>query len=128
MHPEEQYGRRVLKGGASGYLKKESAPDELIKAVRKVLAGGRYVSPVLAEKLAFDLNEDGERPIHETLSDREFEVLRMLAAGKTVGQIARELRLSVTTVSTYRAAGSGKMNMTTNAELMRYAIRNHLVD
>ena len=128
MHPEDQYGKRVLKAGASGYMNKESAAEELIKALRKVLAGGRYVSPALAEKLAFDLNEDRGRPIHEALSNREFEVLRMIASGKTVSQIAEELHLSVPTVSTYRARILEKMNMTTTAELMHYALRNHLVD
>jgi DNA-binding NarL/FixJ family response regulator len=128
MHPEDQYGKRVLKAGASGYMRKESAPDELIKAIRKVLAGGRYVSPALAEKLAVDLSDDVGRPSHETLSDREFEVLRMIASGKTVGHIAEELHLSVTTVSTYRARILEKMDLTTTAELMHYALRNHLVD
>ena len=128
MHPDDQYGKRVLRAGASGYMNKESAPEELIKAIRKVLAGGRYVSPVLAEKLALDLSADAERPAHETLSAREFEVLRMIASGKTVSQIAGELHLSVATVSTYRARILEKMNMTTTAELMHYALRNHLVD
>jgi len=128
MHPEDQYGKRILKAGASGYMNKDSAPEELIKAIRKVLAGGRYVSPALAEKLAWDLNTDQERPVHETLSHREFEVLRLLASGKTVGQIALDLHLSATTVSTYRARILEKMNMTTTAELMRYSIENHLVD
>lgn len=128
MHPEGQYGKRVLKAGAFGYVNKDSAPEELIKAIRKVLAGGRYVSPVLAEELAVQLNEDFGRPLHETLSDREFEVLRMIASGKTVTQIAEELHLSVPTISTYRARVLEKMNMTTSAELMHYALRNHLVD
>ena len=128
MHPEDQYGKRVLKAGAAGYMNKESAPEELIKAIHKVLSGGRYVSPVLAEKLAVDLNKDSGRPIHEALSDREFEVLRMIASGRTVTQIAEELHLSVPTVSTYRARILEKMNMTTTAELMHYALRNHLVD
>jgi DNA-binding NarL/FixJ family response regulator len=128
MHPEDQYGKRVLKAGASGYMNKESAPEELIKALRKVLAGGRYVSPLLAEKLATDLNEDAGRPAHEILSDREFEVLRKLASGKTVGQIAEDLRLSVPTVSTYRARILEKLNLSTTAELMHYAMRNHLIE
>jgi two-component system invasion response regulator UvrY len=128
MHPENQYGKRALKAGASGYMKKESAPEELIKAIRKVLAGGRYVSSALAEKLAVDLNDDLLRPVHEVLSDREFEVLRMMASGKTVSQIAEELHLSVTTVSTYRARILEKMDLTTTAELIHYALRNHLVD
>ncbi len=128
MHPEDQYGKRILKAGASGYMNKESAPEELIRAIRKVLAGGRYVSPALAEKLVMDLNEDVTRPVHETLSDREFEVLRMIASGKTVTQIAEELHLSAATVSTYRARILEKMKMTTTAQLMRYALSNHLVD
>jgi two-component system, NarL family, invasion response regulator UvrY len=128
MHPEDQYGKRVLKAGAAGYMNKESAPDELIGAIRKVLAGGRYVSPHLAEKLAVDLGKATGRPAHETLSDREFEVLRMIASGKTVSQIASELHLSVTTVSTYRGRILEKMNLSSTAELMRYALLNHLVD
>jgi DNA-binding NarL/FixJ family response regulator len=128
MLPDDQFGKRVLKAGAVGYLRKESAPEELIKAIRKVLAGGRYVSPELAEKLAVDLDEQANRPIHEKLSAREFEILVMIGFGKTVSQIAEELNLSVTTVSTYRARILEKMNMATTAELMRYALRNHLVD
>ena len=128
MHPEEQYGRRALKAGAAGYMNKESAPEELIKAIEKVLAGGRYVSPLLAEKLAFDLNKNTDRPVHDTLSDREFEVLRMIASGKTVTHIAEELHLSVKTVSTYRARILEKMNMTTTAELMHYALNNRLLE
>ena len=128
MHPEDQYGKRVLKAGASGYMNKESAPEELIKAIRKVLAGGRYVSPALAEKLAVEWGTNAGQPLHENLSDREFEVLRMMALGKTTSQIAAELHLSVTTVSTYRARILEKMNLTTTAELMRYALRNNLVD
>ena len=128
MHPEDQYAKRILRAGASGYMNKESAPEELIKAVRKVLAGGRYVSAALAEKLASDLSEDAGQPIDEALSDREFEVLRMIGAGKTVGQIADELHLGLTTISTYRARLLEKMNMTTTAELMHYVVRNRLVD
>jgi len=128
MHPEDQYGKRVLKAGASGYMNKESAPEELIEAVRKLLGGGRYVSPALAETLASDLSQDAGRPPHESLSDREFEVLRKLASGKTVSQIAEDLHLSVPTVSTYRARILEKMNMSTTAELMHYALRNRLVD
>jgi two-component system invasion response regulator UvrY len=128
MHPEDQYGRRMLSAGASGYLEKENAPEELIKAIRKVLAGGRYVSPALAEKLAFDLNQDHGQALHETLSDREFEVLRMIASGKKVTEIAEQLHLSVTTVSTYRSRILEKMKMATTAELIRYALRNQLVD
>ena len=128
MHPEEQYGKRVLKAGAWGYMNKKSAPEELIKAIRKLLAGGQYVSPALAEKLAWDLKRDATRLAHEILSDREFEILRMIASGKTVTQIAGDLHLGVSTVSTHRARILEKMHMTTTAELMRFAIINHLVD
>ena len=128
MHPEDQYGKRVLKAGAHGYMSKESAPEELIKAIRKLLSGGRYVSPALAEKLVLDLNEDPALPRHETLSHREFEILRMLAMGKTVSQIGEELHLAPTTVSTYRARILEKMKMSSTAELIRYALRNRLTD
>ncbi len=128
MHSEAQYGKRVLRAGAAGFMNKESAPEELIKAVQKVLAGGRYVSPALAERLALDLNDEVRHDVQETLSHREFEVLRMIALGKTISQIAEELHLSVSTVSTHRARILGKMEMTTTAELMRYALRNRVVD
>jgi DNA-binding NarL/FixJ family response regulator len=128
MHPEDQYGKRVLRAGASGYMNKKSAPEELINAIRKLLAGGQYVSPALAERLALDLKHDAVKSAHEVLSDREFEVLRMIASGKTVTQIAEELHLSVNTVSTHRARILEKMQMTSNAELMHYALSNHLVD
>jgi two-component system, NarL family, invasion response regulator UvrY len=109
-------------------MNKETAPKELVRAVRKVLAGGRYVSAGLAEKLAADLSADSARLPHERLSDREFEVLRMIASGKTVSQIAEELCLSVTTVSTHRARILEKMGLDNNAELMRYAMVNELTD
>ncbi|MGD8491309.1 MAG: response regulator transcription factor [Anaerolineae bacterium] len=128
MHSEDQYAVRVLKAGASGYLTKDSAPDELVKAIRKVVSGGRYVSSFLAEKLAFEIGTDSSRLPHETLSDREFQVLRLIAAGESVTEIAAELCLSVKTVSTYRARMLEKMNLTTNAELMHYAMQNHLID
>jgi two-component system, NarL family, invasion response regulator UvrY len=128
MHPENQYAKRVFRAGAAGYMNKETAPKELVKAVRKVLAGGRYVSAELAEKLAADLSANAARLPHERLSDREFEVVRMIASGKTVSQIAEELHLSVTTVSTYRARILEKMGMANNAELMRYAMDNRLID
>jgi DNA-binding NarL/FixJ family response regulator len=128
MLPEDQFAKRALKAGAWGYLRKESAPQELIQAIRKVLSGGRYVSPTLAEKFARDLQGSAERPLHETLSPREFEVLVMIGSGKAIGQIAEELHLSGTTVSTHRARILEKMNMTTTAELIRYALRNHLAD
>jgi two-component system, NarL family, invasion response regulator UvrY len=128
MHPEEQYARRSLKAGAAGYLTKESVPDELKTAVRRVVTGGRYVSLALAEKLAFDLRKGSELPVHELLSDREFQVLRMIAEGKTVKNIADEISLSVKTVSTYRARILEKMGMKTTADLIRFAIRSRLVD
>ena len=129
MLPEDQFAKPVLKAGAWGYLKKESAPEELIQAVHKVLAGGRYVSPSLAERLARDLQRDtADRPPHEALSRREFEILVMIGSGKAMGQIAEELHLSGTTVSTYRARILEKLNMTTTADLIRYALRNHLAD
>ncbi len=109
-------------------MNKETAPEELVKAVGKVLSGGRYVSAALAEKLASDLSADTERLSHERLSNREFEVLRMIASGKTISQIAEELHLGVTTVSTHRARILEKMGMANNAELMRYAMRNGLID
>jgi two-component system invasion response regulator UvrY len=128
MLPEDQFGKQALKAGAWGYLKKESAPEELIQAVRRILAGGRYVSPALAEKFVRDLQGNADRPLHEALSPREFEILLMIASGKAVGQIAQELHLSGTTVSTHRARILEKMRMTTIAELIRYAVRNHLAD
>jgi two-component system invasion response regulator UvrY len=128
MHPEEQFARRALKGGAAGYLTKESVPEELKEAVRKVVMGGRYVSATLAEKLAVDLRAGADTPLHELLSDREFQVLRMIASGKTVKDIADELSLSVKTVSTYRARILEKSGMKTNAELIRYALQSQLVD
>lgn len=127
-HPEEQYAMRALKAGAAGYMTKESAPEHLIEAIRKVTAGGRYVSPRLAELLAASVGADTERPTHESLSDREYRVLCLIGSGKTVGEIAVELSLSVKTVSTYRARLLEKMGMKTNAELMHYAIRSGLVD
>jgi DNA-binding NarL/FixJ family response regulator len=128
MHPEEQFARRALKSGAAGYLTTESVPDELKRAVRKALAGGRYVSTALAEKLAWDLGSKIEVPIHDLLSDREFQVLRMVASGKTVKDIAEELALSVKTVSTYRTRILEKTRMRNNAELIRYAVQSHLVE
>jgi two-component system, NarL family, invasion response regulator UvrY len=128
VHPETQLGKRALKAGASGYMNKESAPEELIKAIRKVLTGGVYVSPSMAEVLALDVDRRADQPLHEKLSDRELEVLRLMASGKTISQIAEVLHVAATTVSTYRARILEKMNMTTTAELMSYALRNHLVD
>ena len=128
MHPEDQFAVRMLKGGAAGYLTKESAGDELTGAINKVIAGGRYVSPSLAERMASYLDIDVQKAPHERLSDREFLILRMIASGKQVGQIARELSLSVQTISTYRARILEKMRMKNNAEITRYAIERNLVD
>jgi DNA-binding NarL/FixJ family response regulator len=128
MHSEEQFAVRLLKAGASGYLNKESAPEELVKAIRKVVSGGRYVSPRLAEKLAFEIDSGSDKLLHETLSDREFQVMRMMASGQTVKEIAAELALSVKTISTYRARILDKMNLHTNAELIHYAIQNQLIE
>jgi two-component system invasion response regulator UvrY len=128
MHPEEQFAVRVLKSGAAGFVPKESAPEELIAAIKKVLGGGRYVTASLAEKLAFDLASQAEQPPHEALSAREFEVLRLIASGNAVGQIAGKLGISVKTVSTYRARLLEKMRMENNAELTHYAIKNQLVE
>jgi len=127
MHPEDQFAMRVLKLGAAGYMTKESAPEELVGAIKKVLMGGRYVSAALAEKMASYLDVDMQKPPHERLSTREFLVLRQLASGRTVGEIAAERALSVKTISTYRSRLLDKMRMKTTAELMHYAIENHLV-
>jgi two-component system, NarL family, invasion response regulator UvrY len=128
MHPEEQYAVRVIRAGASGYLRKESAPDELITAIRQISQGRKYITPSLAEKLAFEVEADSEKAPHDILSDREYQVLRMIAEGKTVKYIAMELSLSAKTVSTYRARIMEKMKMTTNAELMHYVMKHRLVD
>jgi DNA-binding NarL/FixJ family response regulator len=128
MHPEDQFAVRLLKAGAAGYLTKETAPDELVTAVRKVMSGGKYISATLAEKLAFDMDRDVDKPAHEALSDREFQVLRMLATGKTVQQIADELLLSAKTISTYRARILEKLNLKSNAEMIHYSIQNRLIE
>ncbi len=128
MHPEDQYARRCLKAGASGYLTKETAPEELVKAVKKILAGGKYVSESLAEGLAYRLADDYEGPPHERLSDREHQVMLKLGDGKAVSEIAEELSLSKQAISTYRSRILAKMNMKTNADLMRYVIENDLLD
>ncbi|HJQ31475.1 MAG TPA: response regulator transcription factor [Pyrinomonadaceae bacterium] len=128
MHSEELFARRALKAGAAGYVTKGSPRAGLAEAVEKVIKGGIYVSPSLAEKLVLDLREGKDRPPHESLSDREFEVLRLIASGKTVGEVADILSLSVGTISTYRARILEKMGMRTNAELTYYAIQNGLVE
>jgi DNA-binding NarL/FixJ family response regulator len=127
MHPENQFAVRVLKAGASGYMTKESAPEELVGAVKKVLAGGRYVSAALGETLAASLSNSQRAP-QEKLSDREFQVLRLIASGKMATEIAKELSLSVKTISTYRTRILEKMGMKNNAELMHYAIQHRLVE
>lgn len=127
VHPEDQYAIRVMKAGASGYLNKESAPEELVKAVHRVLLGKKYITSSLAEKLAETLDQDAEKLPHEFLSDREFEVMRLLAGGSPVSEIAEKLSLSPTTVSTYRSRVLTKMNARTNADLTRYAMENKLL-
>ena len=128
IHPEDQYAVRALKAGASGYLTKESAPEELVRAIRKILRGGKYVSSTLAEKMAFSLETEAEKPLHETLSDREYQVMLMIASGKTTSAIAEEMSLSIKTVSTYRARILEKMKMKSNADLTYYVIKNNLID
>ncbi|MGA2672268.1 MAG: response regulator transcription factor [Terracidiphilus sp.] len=128
VQPEDQYALRCLRAGASGYVNKDSAPEELALAARKILAGGRYVSPRLAEMLVNQLDEPIDKPLHESLSDREHEVMRMIASGVPLTDIAGRLHVSVKTVSTYRARIMEKMQMTSNAELTRYAMTHQLID
>jgi DNA-binding NarL/FixJ family response regulator len=128
MHREDQYAIRALKAGAAGYLTKQSAPKELVTAIRQVAGGQKYVSATLAQALASQVGTDHDAPPHESLSDREFQTLTMIASGKTVSEIARELSLSVKTVSEYRARLLAKMNLKTSAELTHYAIKNQLVE
>jgi two-component system invasion response regulator UvrY len=128
MHREDQYAIRALKAGAAGYLTKQSAPRELVTAIRQVATGQKYVSATLAQALASQVGTDHDAPPHDSLSDREFQTLTMIASGKTVSEIARELSLSVKTVSEYRARLLAKMNLKTSAELTHYAIRNQLVE
>jgi two-component system, NarL family, invasion response regulator UvrY len=128
MYPEEQYAVRVIKAGASGYLTKESASEELISAIRRISGGRKYITSSIAERLADDVEPTTEKPLHDTLSDREFEVYRMIAAGKTTTQMAEELILSIKTISTYRSRILEKMQMKTNAELIHYAIKHNMFD
>jgi len=128
MHSEELFARRAFKAGAAGYITKDSSRAELVTAINKVIGGGRYISPALAEKLVIDLERGTNRPPQETLSNREFEVMRLIASGKTVSEIADLLVLSVSTVSTYRTRILEKMGMKTNAELTHFAIQNKLVE
>lgn len=127
IHPEDQYALRVLKAGASGYLSKDMAPDELVNAVQRVMLGKKYITASIAEKLASVLDQDSEKAAHESLSDREFSVLKLLAAGKSVSEIAESLFLSVTTVSTYRSRIMAKMGMKNNADLTLYSIEHKLI-
>jgi DNA-binding NarL/FixJ family response regulator len=128
MHPEEQFAIRAIRAGASGYLTKDCAGDEMVLAMRKVLKGEKYISGSLAQILAGELDSDPEKPPHEILSDREFQVMLMIASGKPVGAIAKELCLSVKTISSYRTNILLKMKMKNNAEITHYAIQNKLVD
>jgi two-component system invasion response regulator UvrY len=128
MHAEEQYAVRAIRAGAAGYLTKEAATEKLVDVVRRVVSGGRYISPELAERLATELSDDATRPLHASLSDREYAVLRLIASGQAVGDIADRLSLSVKTVSTYRARILEKMRLKNNAELMQYVLTNHLLD
>ena len=127
MHPEDQFAVRVLRAGATGYLTKNSAPPDLVRAVRKVAEGRRYVSPQMAETLLDAMDSDPEEAPHEALSDREYQVLRLLASGKLINEISEELALSPKTVSTYRLRLLQKMNMKSNAEITRYALENDLI-
>jgi DNA-binding NarL/FixJ family response regulator len=127
IFPEEQYATRVFKAGASGYINKDAAPTELVKAIQRILQGRKYITPAVAEKLASDLSVDKERSPHELLSDREFYVMKLLAAGKSISEIAMQLSLSPTTISTYRSRIMEKMKMKANAELARYALENGLI-
>jgi len=128
MYPEDQYAMRALRSGAAGYMTKDSAPEELVTAIRTVAAGRKYISSDLAERLAFNLEADMKKEPHEILSDREYQVLCTIASGRTVSEIADQLSLSVKTISTYRSRILEKMQLKNNAELTNYAIRNHLID
>lgn len=128
MYPEELHATRVLKAGGAGYMNKDSAAEELIAAIRKIRKGGKYVSPALADKLAGDLTSGGDKPLHESLSDREYRVMWLLASGKAISQIAGEMFLSPSTISTYRARVLKKLNVDNNAALVQYAIKNQLLE
>jgi DNA-binding NarL/FixJ family response regulator len=128
VYSEDQYAVRALRAGASGFLTKESAPEKLIDAIRKIVQGGRFITAAVAESLASSVARGGEGPPHEALSNREFQILKLIASGKTVSQIGRELSLSIKTISTHRTRILKKMNLKTNSELTTYAIRNGLVE
>jgi two-component system, NarL family, invasion response regulator UvrY len=125
MHPEEQYAMRALKGGASGYITKDSAPEELVAAILKVASGGKYITKSLAEQFLSLLDAE-ESPLHTSLSDREYQVFRLIASGKTAMEIAKELSLSVKTISTYRTRILEKLHLKNNAQLIHYAVQNKL--
>jgi two-component system invasion response regulator UvrY len=128
IYPEEQYARRLLKAGAAGYLNKDAATEDLAKAIRQVLQGRKYISPTVAQIIANDLGHDGaDKASHESLSNREFEIFKLIASGKSVSEIADKLSLSSATISTHRARLLVKMNLRTNAELTRYALNNKLI-
>ena len=128
MHPEERFALRALKAGASGYLSKEAAARELVSAIRKIMSGGKYISAALADHLVSNLDKELGKLPHETLSNREFEIFRLIAKGKSVGQIAEELILSVNTITSYRSRMMEKMNFSSNAEIVRYAIEHNLIE
>jgi len=128
MHPEEQYAKRVLKAGAAGYLRKDSPPEELVSAIRRIAKGGKYVTTSLAERFALDLEGKTQKLPHELLSDREYQVLCLLASGKGIKEIAHELSLSAPTVSTYRARVLEKLGLTSTVELVRYALAHGLIE
>ncbi|MGD0938717.1 MAG: response regulator transcription factor [Terracidiphilus sp.] len=128
MQPEDQYAMRCLRAGAAAYINKDSAPEELANAAKKILDGGRYVSSRLAEQLVAQLDQPTERPLHESLSDREHEVMRMIASGMPLTEIAGRLHVSVKTISTYRSRIMDKMQMKSNAEVTRYAVAHQLID
>jgi two-component system invasion response regulator UvrY len=128
MHPEDQYAIRALKAGASGYLNKQSAPKELVNAIRQVSAGLKYINASVAQELANHIDEEHQVSLHETLSDREYQTLTMIASGKAVSDIAKELSLSVKTISEYRSRVLLKMKLKNNAELTHYAIKNQLIE
>jgi DNA-binding NarL/FixJ family response regulator len=128
MHPENQYAVRALKAGAAGYLNKQSAPSQLVSAIRQVQRGGKYLTPAVAEELANSIGDDGDQPLHHTLSIREYQTLCLIASGKTLTEIGQQMSISVKTVSVYRARVLEKMRLKNNAELTHYAIKNQIVD
>jgi len=127
-YPEDQLARRMLRGGASGYLPKDSAPNELVQALRKILGGGKFVSASMAELLVANLNEQAERPLHELLSDREYQVMCLIAVGKSLKEISEDLCVGISTINTYRARILEKMQLKNNTELTHYALENRLVN